>query len=192
MNPKERERLVDQVLDRALGPQLVEPRPGLEERILANLPAQPEQRPWWRWMWIPALAAAAVLALVIGMRVLQRPAVPSQQVQKTIERPKQEIATKPQPPSVQQTIEPKRLVAKRSAPRMSPQPTTVAVAEPRLDVFPSRGTLTPEERLLVAFVRQQPLHARTVALEQAAHSEEVQKYLEKGQVPAVGPSGITK
>jgi hypothetical protein len=61
-----------------------------------------------------------------------------------------------------------------------------------MDTFPSRSTsLTAEEKLLLAFVRQQPARARSLALEQEARAEEVQKYLDKGQVPVAGPSGIT-
>jgi hypothetical protein len=194
MNREERERLVDGVLDRALGPQAVEPRPGLEERILANLPAH-APRPWWQWMWIPALAAAAVLAVVIGVRV--KPPEPAQQAQanKTVEAPRPELATRPEAPLVKK-VEP-QLSAKRTVPQKltsAPQIILASAAAPlpRMDTFPSRGTLTPEEKLLVAFVRRQPEQVRAIALERAAHAEEVQKYLETGQVPAIGPTGITK
>ena len=196
MNREERERIVDSVLDRALGPQLVEPRAGFEDRILANLSARPEQRPWWRWMWIPALAAAAVLAIVIGMRMTHQESPKPVEAKHTVETPKPEVATQPRSHDVHQAPE-QRVVAHRTAPRPSnPREIVIAKTEqqpslPRMDVFPSRGTLTPEEKLLVAFVRQQPTHARAIALEQEARAEEVQKYMDKGEVPVARPSGIT-
>ena len=60
MNREERERLVDRVLNEALAPQEIQPRAGLEQRILANLRAQPLPRPRWRWMWVPAVAALLI------------------------------------------------------------------------------------------------------------------------------------
>jgi hypothetical protein len=197
MDHAERERIVDHALDRALGTKMVEPRPGLEERILANLPAQREPRAWWRWMWIPALAAVALLAIAIGMKMTQRESPKPVEAKRTVETPKPEVATQQKSHDARKAPEP-RVVAHRNPQRRSnPQEIVIAKAEqqpslPRMDVFPSRGTLTPEEKLLVAFVRQQPSHARSVALEQEARAEEVQKFLEKGQVPAAGPSGITK
>src|SRR5579884_472422 len=96
MDRQRKERIVDDVLNRALGPQLVEPRQGLEGRILANLATMPPRRPWWRWMWVPALAAAALLAIAIGIRMMQHEAPKPIEAQKTVEAPKQEVARTPQ------------------------------------------------------------------------------------------------
>ncbi len=191
MNREERERLVDSALDWALGPRLVEPREGLEQRIVANLATAPQPRLWWRWMWVPALAAAAVLALVIGMRVMRREAPAQQQAQKTVEAPKPEIAVK-QSPSVPQPMQ-RRQAAVHIAPKTANAPKTqIAVAQrqelPRQAVFPSPTPLTEQERLLLALVNRQRPQAEQIAAEQQAQRESFQKYLETGEAPVPPPT----
>ncbi len=186
MNPHERERLVDSALDRALGPQRVEPRTGMEGRILANLQSQPERRPWWRWMWVPALAAAAVLAVVIGMRVMHIETPAPVQVKNTIESPKPEVATRPQPPVAERNT---NAIPRRKGPRPPMAKARVETARamppaPKQEVFPSPLPTTEQERLLLALVRQHPEQAKAVAIEQQAERERVQKYLETGDVSA--------
>ena len=194
MNREERERLVDSVLDRALGPQGVEPRSGLEERILANLPKEREPRPWWRWMLVPALAAAAVLAVAIGMRVMHRGTPVPVQANRTTEQPKQEVVVKPQAP-VQQPLVPPRQMAKRVVPKATETTPKVEVASakvgqqlPRQAVFPSPAPLTEQERLLLALVNQQRPQAEQIAAEQQAYRESFQKYLETGEAPVPQPA----
>jgi hypothetical protein len=188
MNPKECERLVDATLDRALGPQLVEPRTGMEERILANLPKEVERRPWWQWMWIPALAVAAVLAVVIGMRITSQETPAPQIVKKAVERPKQDRVAEgdltPQNPV--QT----RTVSKRPARHVSPKTLVVAAAAPlpRQNVFPTSVPLTDQERLLLAFVNHQRPQAEMVAVEQQSEREKAQKYFESGEAPVAAPT----
>jgi hypothetical protein len=187
MNREERERLVDNVLDRALGPQMVEPRDQLEERILANLPAEPHERPWWQWMWIPALAAATVLAIVIGARVMHRETPPPQRANKTLASPTHQAAVKPESPVVRQ-VRQQPVISKRA----SHPKTEVAVAKvpnlPRQDVFPAPVPLTEQERLLLALVRGQRPQAELLAAEQQVQRERVQKYFETGEVPATQPT----
>ena len=73
MKPEEREPDLDQVLDQALARYSdVEPRAGLEERILANLRSQPQPRPWWMTWRMPALAAAILVAALVAYRVTGR------------------------------------------------------------------------------------------------------------------------
>src|SRR5260370_599787 len=63
---------LDQQLDTALRKYAaVEPRVGLEERILANLRAQREHapaRPWWRWAAVGALAVVIILVVSLSWR----------------------------------------------------------------------------------------------------------------------------
>jgi hypothetical protein len=193
MNREERERLVDGVLDRALGPQAVEPRPGLEERILANLPAH-APRPWWQWMWIPALAAAAVLAIVIGMRLMQKETPQPVRAKKTVETPQQEVATRPEAPVVKKATPPRVIAKQASRRRMVAGPkvefarATPSQELPRQAVFPALLPLTEQERLLLAFVNRQRPQAELVASEQQAEREKVQKYFETGEAPVAQPT----
>src|ERR1035438_2379526 len=62
-------------LDRALNAALtkyssVDPRAGLEERILANLWSQPTapSRAWWRWGLAGALAVMVIVAMAVAWR----------------------------------------------------------------------------------------------------------------------------
>lgn len=188
MNPERKERIVDSMLDRALGPQPVEPRAGFEERLLANLASQPQRHPWWQWMWVPALAAATLLAVVIGMKVLHRePAVP-QVVQKTVETPKQQkVAVAPPVAPAAAPSSPRRngLARGNTAQTMVIARTTPL---PKQDVFPSPVPLTEQERLLLALMRRTPNEAKLVAIEQQAERERIQKYFETGEPPAASPA----
>lgn len=195
MNREERERLVDGALGRALGPQAVEPRPGLEDRILANLPAQAAaRRPWWEWIWIPALAAAAVLAIVIGMRVMEKQSPAPQQVKKSVEVPKQDVAKRPEGPVIKKATPP-RVIAKQAPGRRMVAGPKVEIARatpsheyPRQAVFPAPLPLTDQERLLLAFVNRQRPQAELMAAEQQADREKVRKYFETGEAPVAQPT----
>ncbi len=63
---------LDRMLDAALAKYAaVEPRTGLEDRILANLRAERTRVPdraWWRWSVAGALAAVVVVALALAWR----------------------------------------------------------------------------------------------------------------------------
>jgi hypothetical protein len=62
----------DRMLDAALAKYAaVEPRTGLEERVLANLRAEQARVPdqaWWRWSAIAAVAAVVVVAVALSLR----------------------------------------------------------------------------------------------------------------------------
>jgi hypothetical protein len=187
MNREERERMVDRLLDGALTAQNAEPREGLEERILANLRTQPERHPWRRWLWAPALAAAAIL-IAAGLHLARRtPAPATPQV------------TRRQPPAnVRRDAEAQRQVATvqphhvpRSGSRRVPRPSPVLARAgklPRQDVFPSPAPLTPEEQLLLALVRDNRPEAVNLAQAQQSERERVQKYFETGEAPVAVPA----
>src|SRR5215470_17593335 len=67
---------LDRMLDAALAKYAaVEPRPGLEERIFANLrtgPARPASRAWWPWSF-----AGAALAIIVALALAWRSSRPS-------------------------------------------------------------------------------------------------------------------
>jgi hypothetical protein len=185
MNREERERMVDRLLHEALAPQEIEPRAGLEQRILANLRAQPEPRPWWRWMWVPAVAAV-LIALAVGLRMSSNP----QQV-----RPAVAIEHQPTPPTpMKQPVPPAPVVAaeRKSArdvarPRKMIAAAATKPALPRQDVFPSPVPLTPEETMLLTLLRRNPSQAVLVAREQAMEWERILSNFQNGET-AVPPS----
>lgn len=178
MNREERERRVDATLERALGPQSIEPRLGFEERLLANLAAQPERRPWWRWMWVPALAAAAVIAILIGVQMTRRtaPVIVSNRTNAPPEQPAV-IAKAPAPPS--------KIVRHKVAQHVQPRVEVARAANaqqdlPKQDVFPAPVPMTEQEHLLLALIRRRPQQVQKIAAEQEADRQQIQKYLESG------------
>ena len=73
MEGGEHNRFVDELLEAALARyRSTEPRPGLEERVLANLRASPRPAPWLRWTWLPAATAAALAIAVVVLSLVHR------------------------------------------------------------------------------------------------------------------------
>jgi hypothetical protein len=182
---EERERMVDRLLNEALAPQEIEPRAGLEQRILANLRAQPEPRPWRRWMmlWVPAAVAAVLIALAVGLRMSSNP----QQA-----RPAVAIEHQPTPPTpMKQPVPPAPVVAAERKPARDvarPRKMIAAAATkpalPRQDVFPSPVPLTPEETMLLTLLRRNPSQAVLVAREQAMEWERILSNFQNGETAA--------
>lgn len=155
-------------LDRALDAVLVkyaavEPRRGLEERILANLRTSPQPANRARWRSSLALAAAAVvvLAAVVGRRSVR----PSHPV----------IANQP-PVTTQSPRQPEKRMANRDArasgqrghvpirkTTLHRQPDSVLAAQPKLDVFPSPQPLNEQEKILASYVASYPEDAALIA-----------------------------
>ena len=165
----QREDELDRTLDAALANYTaVEPRPGLNERVLANLRAERARAPmrfWWRWGF-----AAAVL--VIGAALAWRTAKPSHPV--LVNRPAE---TQPAPTQAPQPAHAgAETVLARVPPvrkqNRRPIPTKQA-ADPKLDVFPSPQPLTDEELALARYVRNFPGDAKRVAQAQEASEREV-------------------
>jgi hypothetical protein len=71
MADREKDKQIDEMLDSLLASySSVEPRPGLETRILANLRAAAEKKGsngWWnlKWIWVGAVAAATIIVAVL-------------------------------------------------------------------------------------------------------------------------------
>lgn len=188
MNREERERMVDRVLNEALAPQEIELRAGLEQRILANLRAQPEPRTWWRWMktWVPAAVAAVLIALAVGLRMTDfRPPV------------KPPVVVERQPsiaPAPKIVPAPATQVSRAHVRPRHGSPATLVIAasatppEPlRQDVFPSPEPLSEQERLFYQFVRQSPREAVQVAQMQAVERIRSQQFMETGSAPETAP-----
>jgi len=166
----------DRMLDAALAKYAaVEPRTGLEERVLANLRAEQARVPdhgWWRWSAIAAVAAVIVVAVALSLRsdkpshpvVANHPPTP---VQARKERGTEIISieqgsgTRPARPSTERK------------PEMRPSPPEGAIAgAPKLEQFPSLQPLSEQEKLLQNYVAENPeqavllARARTEALRQ--------------------------
>jgi len=152
---------LDRDLDAALAKYAaVEPRPGLEDRILANLRTEQTrvaERTWWRWGLAGVLAAAvAIVELALAWRsgklgpVVQTPTTQ----QRPIEAPAPAVETfahdKVQHAPVQRR-------GRRAA------SIEVTAANPKLEVFPSPQPMSEQERLLTNYVAQHSDRAAVIA-----------------------------
>jgi hypothetical protein len=183
----------DDALDRELDVALsqyaaVEPRSGLEARILANLQAQRTQIPervWWRWG-IAATVAAVILVAVALMwksgRSAQQQIVQHPSIQRSPEKSPPQVAANDEHSAVRNAITPPRRTSVHP-----PQPATVATAaaNPKLDVFPSPQPLSEQEKVLLEYVHRSPVEAARIARAQTelAESEELER---TGPAPGKG------
>src|SRR5581483_1903535 len=153
---------LDIALDAALAKYAtVEPRVGLERRILANLNAQPpapEIRLWWRW---GVAAALAVVLLALGLAwkgtrtprpliVNRHASVTDVQHSSAKELPRQIAENPPAPRSATRKH------------RKAGESVTVASA-PKREQFPSPQPLSEQEQLLASYVTKNPQHALLIA-----------------------------
>ena len=156
---------LDRELDAALSRYAaVEPRSGLEERILANLQyerAQVPERVWWRWGVAVTLAAAVVIVAVALMWKSGRPAP-----QQIVEHPVLEQSPKKSPPQVLASNQHGGRNVNTPARRtVHPQVARDATATPgpKLDVFPSPQPLSDQEKLLARYAQREPDRAAVLA-----------------------------
>src|SRR5262245_42399855 len=134
---------------------IVEPRPGLEGRILARIAVESKRhRTWKSWAWISATASVAAMVVVTGLgvrrdagRALRQPVpAPSRS------SPTAGGAQKAAPVSVAP-------VARRRSHRKPDPALTAKIEEPRLEHFPSRRPLSEKELVLLSYARQFPAEA---------------------------------
>jgi hypothetical protein len=169
-----RNSALDRELDAALAKLAsVEPRAGLDERVLANLHIEQErtaEHSWWRWPAVAALAAAMVVSVFIVRRS---------------ERPAHNIAE--HPPSTTQANEhseaqlanhgdigltrPHQASTRRLTPHQSNRLAT-ALSVPKLDQFPSPQPLSEQEAILARYVTNYPAQATLIA---QARTEELRQ-----------------
>jgi hypothetical protein len=181
-------------LDRQLNAALaryaaVEPRPGLEERVLANLrtaPAAASVRAWWRW----SLAAAAVAVVVVALALALRPGKPRPVIANhpasaldNQQKPVTQVAAKVQPNG------PRPQARHRSHANYLVHAPTVTAAVPKLDQFPSPQPLSEQEKILADYVRQ--FHDQAVQIARVTNAE-----VQRDRIEVIGtaqaPAGSTE
>jgi hypothetical protein len=163
---------LESMLDTALRQySAVEPRNGLEDRIVANLRSRNTavtHRGWWAW----GLATACALLLIgIGLTWNWR------------RTPRKPLAESPHRMEIPSGTGSKQTVARSMAPaqRNKPaslrsgshknikqrQPSAESARAPKRDQFPSPQPLSEQERILASYVAQYPEHAVLLAQAQA-------------------------
>lgn len=177
MKAQRKDDATENVLDRELDGVLakyaaVEPRAGLEERVLANLRAERARIPvraWWGW-------SASVAVLVLAVALLwrwEKPAspivvvLPPSATQTSQEQPKQSVST-----GAENQV---RLPTTSPARRKIRHASAVAVAGPKLDQFPSPQPLSEQELALATYVREFPQEANLIATAQVESEKEIQQ-----------------
>lgn len=151
----------DEWLTRALRARSqAEARPGLEERILGRLASEPEPSPQRRWKWMPALAVAfgVLLIVVVGYQIL-RVGQPTKsnsaraEPSPVNEQPKgAKIAPNQQTVASAATAPKPKLVRPRPMP--AERPMARAKALPKLEHFHA-ASATQQEKLLATFLKKQ-------------------------------------
>lgn len=159
MNQRNLENLaLDHELDAALAKfAAVEPRAGLEERVLANLLAEKRHavhRSRWRW---PAVATLAAV-IAVSLFAIWRSGKPAENIveqnssatTQTHRQDRTQIANNGDRSSI--------------LPHKAPRRTTaVVVPAPKLDAFPSPQPLSEQERMLTEYVAEHHQQAVLVA-----------------------------
>lgn len=150
----------------------VEPRAGLERRILANLESAP-RRPVIVHHWGWALGAGTFAAVCIALAFWLANAVHS---------PRGIVAVTPAPsgaglelPRNAQSSAAPAHVVKYRARRHVLQPQLEIAKEPRLETFPSLRPLSEQEQLLTRYARDFPGEAAWVAMAQTKRQEELER-----------------
>ena len=170
MEPRDRDQ-IDRLLDRVLEQYgRVEPRPGLENRILARVQAQASRsRRAQQWAWSLGGAAAAALLLMMWSGIRHG----------SVGSPENTMIAKA-PGEARDSVQPARSnpahapsLSHRRTSRVQRSRVAGRTLEPRLDQFPSRLPLSQRELALADYVQQFPDEAMLVANQQSRFEEEI-------------------
>jgi len=150
-----------ELLDAALtNYRSAEPRPGLEQRILASARARRQRALWVGWAWRLG-AAAAVLAIAVAVYRIDshhRPAL-TPRIAEIREPAAPGVVS---PPVTATPLGPSRTSRRSTLRSMQPRNPSagregrVASSEPRMDVFPTPRPVTEQEQLLLRFIQEAP------------------------------------
>ena len=161
---------LDRELDAALARfAAVEPRAGLEERVLASLRAErkrPAPHAWWQWTALAALAAMLLVALTLLWRsgerrrdnVARYPS-PAHTMQHSVSNGTQVAANRGR----DQMRVSRPVSVRKPRAHIPRQARAVVASRPRLDQFPSPRPLSEQEKILASYVTRYPEHAALVA-----------------------------
>lgn len=152
---------IDRALDAALARYAsVEPRAGLEARVLANLRTESSEslsRIWWGWSLAAGAIAVAALALALSLGKHSPKVI-------AVHPP---VTTKGAPSGINvasgNAVRPQEPIRTHKTVKRAPRPTAVAEANPKLDQFPSPQPLSEQERILANYVVQFPKQAALIA-----------------------------
>lgn len=176
----ERGDKLDRALDAALATYAaIEPRTGLNERILARLESaskSPSHSMWRRWSAAAAVFAAVIVTIGLAWRRYERTQPPIANRPPTIQRPN-EPATQFASNAAPSSVPPKATGSPRRTRPRHLRPPLVA-AQPKLDQFPSPQPLSAEDLALVRYVRSFPKEATLIAQAQEQFALETQKIMD--------------
>lgn len=166
---------LDHALDAALEKYAaVEPRAGLEQRVLSRLQSETRTIPirsWWQWSTVGAVATLLVITAAWAWKssrpaksfAQQHPSAPIE-----IVSPSSTLAAS----GVPGPVRPPKARAVHTQPRRR-HPPVVAADGPKLDQFPSPRPLSEEELALTRYVRQFPAEAIVIARAQEDFEKEM-------------------
>lgn len=157
-NDQKLDRLLDELLSQY---SAVEPRPGLETKVLARLSESAHARTrWWMWRWLWAGAATAIAAMILLFAFFPTRQTPQSPTIATT--PPSHEAPRVQLPHVVESGPPP-LAATRRGPRRHPHPSSAAnTAVARKEVFPTPEPLSQQDMLLLRYLATTP-HQELVA-----------------------------
>jgi len=191
---KQMQAQIDDMLDSLLANySSVEPRPGLETRILANLtlenPRDAEGREagrgWWGFRWLCAGAAVAAVIIVGAVLMSGRRHVappPSNTVVQTVQPAVQQpIIQQPQvqQPPVQSSVRGaaglERVIHRHKTLAPGPQQNATLAWSQRPASFPTPFPLSEQERLMLAYLNNTP-HEEVIAQIQRTDQKEADEF----------------
>lgn len=156
---------LDRMLDATLAKYVaVEPRAGLEDRVLANLRAERANklhRAWWPW----SVAAAAAMIFVVLVPLLWRadrstPPIAADRHPLHAPQGSQKSGTQLASNGRERPTGPRKLDA---APKKIRRVYRLILDQPKLDQFPSPQPLSEQEKILANYVAKYPEHAVLIA-----------------------------
>jgi hypothetical protein len=177
---KNRQNPISDALDRELDTALaklaaVEPRAGLEQRVLANLRAEQYHTSTLSWSRWPAIAALLTI-LVLILSLTWRSGKPGRIAAQHTVAPMQ---NNDHPGTQAANNAPSRPIRSRDArsarwlkPHAVIHPATTIASAPKLDQFPSPQPLSEQEKILAHYVTNYPQHAAMIA---QARSDELRR-----------------